>query len=188
MKNRFTKTLSVLAIATLSAFGAQAQTQRPSGIRYSIGADGGIPLSNLSDNYKWSLGGSIQADIPVLKNDLYVTINAGYNNIFANRDVTGIVGDIHLIPVKAGLKYFAAANFYIQGEAGVSFITSDGPLLEKSASFTWAPQLGYLIPIGGKSFIDAGVRYEGNSKFYDAGKTNDFLGLRVAYAFPLGKK
>lgn len=188
MKNLFLKALIFIAIATLTAYAAQAQSQRSSGIRYSIGADGGIPLSNLSDNYKWSLGGSIQADIPVLEKGLYVTINAGYNNIFAKRDVTGIVPDVHLIPVKAGLKYFAAANFYIQAEAGVSFITNDGPLLDKSASFTWAPQLGYLIPVGGESFIDAGVRYEGNSKFSGAGKTNDFLGLRVAYAFPLGKK
>ena len=188
MKNQFKKVLTALAIFTTISYGVQAQSNRPDGVRYSIGVEGGIPVSNLSDHYKWSLGGSIQADIPVVKYNLYVTINAGYNNIFADRDVTGIIPDIHLIPVKAGLKYFPAANFYVQGEAGVSFILNDGPLLDKSASFTWAPQLGYLIPIGGKSFIDAGVRYQGNSKFYEGGKTNDFLGLRLAYAFPIGKK
>ena len=187
MKNRFTKTLSILAIAAFSAFSTQAQLLRSAGIRYSIGADAGLPITNLSDNYKWSLGGSIQADIPISKEDLYLTINTGYNNIFANNDATKAIPDIHLIPVKAGLKYFATANFYVQGEAGVSFILNDGPLLDKSASFTWSPQLGYLIPIGGNSFIDAGVRYQGNSKFYNSGKTNNLLGLRVAYAFPIGK-
>ncbi|MFC3559049.1 hypothetical protein [Pedobacter jamesrossensis] len=187
MKNHFAK-LSTLTLLFVSiASWTYAQTTRQSSIRYSVGADVGLPLGNFSDAYKWSLGGSIQADIPVLNNILYVTINAGYNNIFADKSVSQFTDDIHLIPVKAGLKFFPVANFYVQGEAGVSFILDQKASSEKSASFLYAPQLGYLFPLGGKSNIDAGVRFEGNSKFTRNGSTNNFLGLRVAYAFPIGK-
>jgi len=45
--------------------------------------------------------------------------------------------------------------------------------------------LGYQFPLGGKSYLDAGVRYEASTKFnsaIDNSKVN-FFGLRVAYAF-----
>jgi hypothetical protein len=188
MKIQIKTLVSALILTAAISLNVKAQSLRPAGIRYSIGADAGLPISHLSDYYKWSLGGSIQADIPVLAPDLYFTINTGYTNIFSDSGVSKDIQDVHLIPVKAGLKYFAAANFYVQGEAGVSFILNEGLLVDKSASFTWAPQIGYLIPLGGSSFLDAGVRFEGNSKFYNSGKSNNFIGLRVAYAFSLGSK
>ena len=90
MKNTFKISALALAFAGL-AFGAKAQTTTPTttstttkdGIRYSIGVDAGIALGDFKDNYKWNLGGSVQADIPVLSNQLFVTVNAGYNNVFA---------------------------------------------------------------------------------------------------------
>lgn len=95
MKNLFKVSALAFAFAGL-AFGAKAQTSTPttttttstttkSGIRYSIGVDAGIPLGDFKDNYKWNLGGSVQADIPVLSNQLFVTVNAGYNNIFGKK-------------------------------------------------------------------------------------------------------
>jgi hypothetical protein len=186
MQNQFKKMALILALISGIGINARAQSEGSTGIRYSIGVDGGLPVSNLSNNYKWSLGGSIQADLPIIDEQFYITINTGYNNIFAEKKANINIPDVHLIPVKVGLKYFAVANFYVQGEAGVSFILNDGPLLNKSASFTWVPQIGYLIPVGAKGFIDAGFRFEGNGKFYDGGKSNKFLGLRIAYAFPLG--
>jgi hypothetical protein len=188
MKNPIKKMTLIFAFISGIGITARAQTEGATGIRYSIGVDGGLPVANLSNNYKWSLGGSVQADIPITNEQFYLTINAGYNNIFAEKKSNINIPDVHLIPVKVGLKYFAVANFYVQGEAGVSFILNDGPLLNKSASFTWVPQIGYLIPVGVKSFIDAGFRFEGNGKFYDGGKSNRFLGLRIAYAFPLGNE
>lgn len=187
MKNQFKKFTVVLAVAAMVAFSFNVQAQRAAGIRYSVGVETGIPVGVLSDNYKWNLGGSIQADAPIYKDQLYVTLNAGYNNIFAEKKAANTAEDIHLIPVKAGIKYFPVANFYVHGEAGVSFITAKHALADKSAAFVYAPQVGYLIPLGGNSFLDAGVRFEGNTKFYDQGKSSNFLGLRVAYAFGIGK-
>jgi len=159
------------------------QTYR-SGIRLSIGADAGVPVGSLRDGYNWNFGGSVQADFPILKNQLYAAVNGGYNNFFAKNSSKR--DDLHLIPVKAGLKYFPIPFLYVQGEAGASFLTNKQSIgTGKSAVFVYAPQLGALFNTSGKNYIDAGVRFEGNAKLHDGGKANNFLGLRVAYAFNL---
>jgi len=198
MKNSVKISVIALAFAAFT-FSAKAQTTTPapaststttaSGIRYSIGVDAGIPTGKLSDAYNWNLGGSLQVDIPVA-NKLFVTVNAGYDNIFGKTvNVDGVnvkAENIELLPVKAGLKYFVVSNFYVQGEAGASFLLNKSKLDDdKSAAFIYAPQIGYQFQLGGKSYIDAGVRYEASTKFdsnIDDSKVN-FFGLRVAYGF-----
>jgi hypothetical protein len=198
MKNTFKISALVLAFAGF-AFSAKAQTTAPTttstttkdGIRYSIGVDAGIPTGNFKDSYKWNLGGSVQADIPVLSNKLFVTVNAGYNNIFGKKDIGGVAGldntDIHLIPVKAGLKFFPIENFYVQGEAGAAFLLNKSDVgVDKSTAFVYAPQIGVQFPVSANgNFIDAGVRYEATTKYtsgVDNSKVN-FVGIRVAYGF-----
>jgi hypothetical protein len=198
MKNSFKISALILAFAGLG-FGAKAQTATTTtttattttgGIRYSIGVDAGIPVGNFKDNYKWNLGGSVQADIPVYKNQLFVTVNAGYNNIFGKKDIGGVANldapDFHLIPVKAGLKFFPIENFYIQGEAGAAFLLNKSDVgANKSTAFVYAPQIGVQFPVSKSSFIDAGVRYEATTKYttgIDQSKVN-FIGIRVAYGF-----
>ena len=191
--------ISALALAFAAfTFSAKAQTTTPtttststttaSGVRFSIGVDAGIPTGKLSDAYNWNLGGSLQADIPVA-NKLFVTVNAGYDNVFGKKDLDGSgvnATNIQLLPVKAGLKYFVVSNFYVQGEAGASFLLNKSKLGDNnSAAFIYAPQVGYQFQLGGKSYIDAGVRYEASTKFdsgVDDSKVN-FFGLRVAYGF-----
>lgn len=199
MKNTFKISALALAFAGL-AFGAKAQTTTPTttstttkdGIRYSIGVDAGIALGDFKDNYKWNLGGSVQADIPVLSNQLFVTVNAGYNNVFGKNDIktpAGLISptDFHLIPVKAGLKYFPVENFYVQGEAGAAFLLNKSDVgVNKSTAFVWAPQVGVQFPVSANgNFIDAGVRYEATTKFasdFNQSKVN-LIGIRVAYGF-----
>ena len=199
MKTTFKISALVLAFAGF-ALGAKAQTTStttttktstgPNGIVLSIGADAGIPTGKLNDSYDWNIGGSVQADIPVLPHQLFVTVNAGYNSIQGKKNIGGVEGldatNIQLLPVKAGLKYFPISHFYIQGEAGAAFLLNKSDLnYDKSAAFVYAPQLGYQFPLGGKSYLDAGVRYEASTKFSsraDNSKVN-FFGLRVAYAF-----
>jgi len=190
----------MVAFAGLT-LGAKAQTSTKTttstdgGVRMTVGVDGGIPTGTLSDTHNWSIGGSAQADIPVISNQLYVTVNAGYNNIFGkknytvvtpNGSITADVTDVQLLPVKAGLKFFPVSNFYIQGEAGAAFALNKKDLgFDKSAAFVYAPQVGVLFPLGGKSYIDAGVRYEGTTKFNSNVDGSDlhYFALRVAYAF-----
>lgn len=195
MKNSIKISALVLAFAGLS-LGANAQTSTSTtsstttsnGVILSVGVDAGIPTGKLSDSYNWNIGGSIQADFPVAPK-LFVTVNAGYNSIQGKNNIDGSGLDatnIQLLPVKAGLKYFLVDKFYVQGEAGAAFLLNksdfDG---DKSAAFIYAPQVGYQFALGGKNYIDAGVRYEASTKF-DSGVDNskvNFFGLRVAYAF-----
>jgi hypothetical protein len=196
MKTTFKISTLVLAFAGF-ALGAKAQTTTTStskttgsnGVILSVGVDAGIPTGNLNNTYNWNIGGSVQADIPVIQHQLFVTVNAGYNSIQGKKNIDGTGLDatnIQLLPVKAGLKFFPISNFYIQGEAGAAFLLNKSNLNDdKSAAFVYAPQIGYQFPLGGKSYIDAGVRYEGTTKFnsaVDNSKVN-FVGLRVAYAF-----
>lgn len=192
MKSTLKISALVLAFAGFT-LGAKAQTTptatttTASGVRFSIGVDAGIPTGKLSDSYKWNLGGSVQADIPVAS-QLFVTVNAGYNNIFGKDNVIGNLSapNIQLLPVKAGLKFFPVNNFYIQGEAGAAFALNKADVgFDKSAAFVYAPQIGYQFALGGKNYLDAGVRYEASTKFnsaFDDSKVN-FVGLRVAYGF-----
>ena len=171
--------ISALALAFAAfTFSAKAQTTTPtttststttaSGIRYSIGVDAGLPTGQLSNSYNWNIGGSLQVDIPVVSNKLFVTVNAGYDNIFGKKNIDGSgvdVQNIELLPVKAGLKYFLVGNFYVQGEAGAAFVLDKTKIdANNSAAFIYAPQLGYQFQLGGKSYIDAGVRYEASTK------------------------
>lgn len=191
MKTTFKISALALAFSALS-FGAKAQTTTTStttnsGVRLSIGVDAGIPVGDFNNTHSWNLGGSVQANIPVAQS-LFVTVNAGYNNFFG-KSIGGSSVDytnINLIPAKAGLKYFFIPSLYVQGEAGASFLTNKDQLgATKTAAFVYAPQVGILLPVGGKSFIDAGVRFESNSAFVNNGNNLNFIGLRLAYAFGL---
>src|SRR5258708_22208219 len=96
MKNSSKLTVLTVAIVSAITFGAKAQnipttgnTPAGSGIRLSVGPDAGLPLGKLKDSYDWSIGGSIQADFPIVKDQLYLTVNGGYQNFFAKK-VNGV--------------------------------------------------------------------------------------------------
>jgi hypothetical protein len=195
MKSTLKISALVLAFAGF-ALGAKAQTTSTTtsksttsnGVILSVGVDAGIPTGNLNNGYNWNIGGSVQADIPVV-NQLFVTVNAGYNSIQGKSNAfgTGLTAtNIQLLPVKAGLKFFPVNNFYVQGEAGAAFALNKSSVgFNNAAAFIYAPQVGYQFPLGGKSFLDAGVRYEGSSKFTSGNDNSqvNFVALRVAYAF-----
>jgi len=196
MKSTLKISALVLAFAGLAS-GALAQTSSattskttsPNGVIFSIGVDAGIPTGNLNNGYNWNIGGSVQADIPVVPQQLFVTINAGYNSIQGKNNAfgTGLTPtNIQLLPVKAGLKFFPVNHFYIQGEAGAAFALNKSDLgFNNAAAFIYAPQIGYQFPLGGNNFIDAGVRYEGSTKFNSSNDNSqvNFVALRLAYAF-----
>ena len=200
MKNTF-KTAALAIVFAGFALGAKAQTTSTTatttsssatssnGVIFSIGADAGIPTGKLHDAYNFSIGGSVQADIPVIPNFLFATINAGYTNINGKNNVYGTGYDatnIQLLPVKAGLKVFPVKYFYIQGEAGAAFALNKSDLgFDKTTAFLYSPQIGIQLPTSRKSYFDAGLFYQGTTKFnsnIDNSKVN-YVGLRVAYAF-----
>jgi hypothetical protein len=195
MKSTLKISALVVAFAGL-ALGAKAQNTTSTstksagsnGVVLSAGVDAGIPTGNLSNGYNWNIGGSLQADIPVAQ-QLFVTVNAGYNSLQGKTNAYGMgvtATNIQLLPVKAGLKFFPANHFYVQGEAGAAFALNKSAVgFDNAAAFIYAPQVGYQFPVGGKSFIDAGVRYEGSTDFtsHNSNSQVNFVALRLAYAF-----
>ncbi|GGH78752.1 hypothetical protein HNQ91_005268 [Filimonas zeae] len=177
-------TLSLLLAAVAGTYAQTTNTangSRPSGVLLSVGPEAGLPVGKLKNAYDWSLGGSVQAEMPVVNKSLYLLLNAGYNNFFAKDDVPGL-NNMKLIPVKAGLKFYPYKNLYVQGAAGVSFLSNkDEVAANKSAVFVYSPQVGYLIPIGKNNYLDAGVKFESMSKLSSVGSSNNFFGVRVAY-------
>jgi hypothetical protein len=192
MKTKHKVGLAALALLVFLAYTGRAKAQdapksSKQEFRLSVGPEAGIPVGDLSNAYDWSIGGSVQADIPLVQY-LYVTVNAGYNNFFIKDNIKKLGGhNMQLIPVKAGLKYFPVGNiFYVQGEAGVSFLANKTDLeANKSTAFVYAPQIGALIPLAPRNYLDVGFRWESSSSFYDGGSYANFLGLRVAYSFGL---
>jgi hypothetical protein len=186
------KITTVLVALGALAFNANAQTSMSGtpdskSIRYSIGVESGLATGGFHDAHNWNIGGSLQADFPIASS-LFITANAGYNNFFSKDNAGYAAADLHLIPVKAGLKYFPLNKVYVQGEAGAAFAVNKAEAgIDRTAGFIYAPQIGVLIPLGSKNGIDAGVRYEGSTQFDGSANNSkvNFFGIRVAYAFGL---
>jgi hypothetical protein len=181
-----------------SAITAQAQDAAPGKstpahstsdnkeFRLSVGPDFGLPTGNFNTGYSWAVGGSVQADIPIIPN-FYVTVNAGYDDAFVrSNEFPG--RNLQMIPVKAGLKYFFIDNLlYVQGTAGAAFLGNKSDAgADKSAGFLWSPQVGVLVKLAPKNYIDAGVYYQQTQNFWNDGGGNIALvGIRLAYTLGL---
>lgn len=181
------KLIILSALAGMFAFSnASAQTKDPAmgGQKLGIGVEFALPTGGSSDIYKVGYGGSLQYQAPVAPS-LNFTATAGYLN-FKGKDIPGTnleFQNYNAIPVKVGLRYFLAENFYAGGEVGAAFGTSDGA----KTSFIYTPGLGVEFPVADKGSIDFGARFEG----WTGGNNNvilpvkNFVGLRLAYNFGL---
>jgi hypothetical protein len=168
----------------------------PDTARISIGVDGDYPTAAFSNAYSGGVGASAQVDVPITEK-LYATANGGFDVFFPNNaNITtnpeAIVGyslpSMHLVPVKIGLKYFLIRTFYIQAEAGETFLLNKSVIginALNSTGFTYAAQMGILFKLKKKSYLDVGFKLQRVQSFYGDGSYNNFLGLRIAYAFNL---
>ena len=178
------KLLLLTAIAGVFAFSnVKAQDAAMSGPKLGVGVEFGFPMGDFGDIYNLSVGGSLLYQHPIA-NKLNFTANAGYLN-FTGKDyelagVTVAAKDLGVIPVKAGLRYFLAENFFVNGEVGAVFGTKDG----FGTRFAYAPGLGVEFPVADKSSIELGARYEGWTKG-DGSVTPQTIGLRLAWNFGL---
>jgi hypothetical protein len=183
-----TRKIGVVTALLLSlAVASQAQTQpqpSPSSssdkFRLSVGPEAGLPVGSFHDAYGSYFGGSVQGELPVVKN-LSVILNAGYNDFIVKDGVP--LKNLSTLPIKAGLRYYFLPDLlYVQGEAGTSILLNKNDVLaDKSADFAYAGSVGVLIPLAKKNYLDVGVRWQGQSSYYDNGSAANFLGLRVAY-------
>lgn len=164
----------------------QSQVIRGSGIKYSIGAETGLAVNYLAKKYQMLSGISFQADFPIVDKELFASINSGFNNAFVKSAYRHLVDDMHIIPVKAGLKYFFKKEVYAQSEIGVSFLLNKTNCVEgKNKAFVFSPQIGAVFNIMDNNYVDIGLRFESTGKFYECDNQNSFVGMRVAWAFTM---
>ena len=175
--------------SSLASKAQTTQTTSSIGVILKLGAESGLAFGSSKELHKWSLGGFVGVDIPVT-NQLFAVVNAGYQNNFGVKNIAGTgidAPDDHLLPAKAGLKFFPVKFLYVQGEAGAIFaLNKQDAGYTKTAVFAYTPSVGVLLPLGSSSFLDAGLIYKGSTKFndYDSSKENT-LGVRIAYAFAI---
>ena len=174
------KILLLTAITGFLAFsGINAQAQKDpamNGQKLGVGVEFGLPVSDFGDVYNLGVGGSLVYQVPVATN-LNFTASAGYIS-FKSKEILGTTTSFGTIPVKAGIRYFFAENFYGGGELGAAFSTEDNG----KTAFAYAPGIGVEFPVADKAAIDLGVRYEGWSR---NSHTSSFVGIRAAFNFGL---
>lgn len=175
--NYFTKLAIVLVLTSITTMNLNAQTTdnndspKP-GTRISGGFKLITPTGDTRSFYDGGYGLSVQADIPLVSSNLYLTSNSGFETIFAKEDANDnpIIPDIKRIPVKAGLKYFPVNKLYVHGEAGASILTNKPDFNNgNTVAFMFSPQVGYLLELGNRSALDLGVRYEYTTKHFSGG-------------------
>lgn len=183
------KLLLSLALVAGLGLAANAQTKDPAmnGSKIGVGADFAFPMGDFGDAYNFGVGGSLNFQAPIA-NKLNFVGEAGYLSFtgkeYTTLGVTVKAPTFGTIPVKAGLRYFLAENFYAQGQVGAAISTEENG----KTGFLYAPSLGVEFPVADKMSIDFGARYEGwtgQPNGINSTRTNSFIGLRAALNFGL---
>lgn len=162
------KLLLNLAIVA-AAFGANAQSNDGSKLKFSIGVEAAAPIGDFGDISSFGIGGTAQADYWVAP-ELALTLQSGYIK-FMEKDNNGL--KLGVIPVMAGIKYNFTPQFYGSAQLGTGIFTGGG---ESTSTFSYAPGLGYKF----SDNLDALLKYTGYSK---DGSSLNTIGVRVAYTF-----
>ena len=187
------KMFFVSAVAMMFANNVQAQettnqdTNYDQGFRLGVGLNAGY---STNDPYKLSLGADVRGQYDLSKR-YSLTLTSGYTNLFVSK-ADGFPGqtegkDLGIIPAKAGFKAFIWDDqFYVMGEAGAAFATSNVENTRDKTSLLLSPSIGYAT-----KYIDISLNYTHYNHF-DRLNSNGSLGrgvgqvgIRLAYGFQL---
>jgi hypothetical protein len=165
----------------------KAQSSKPA---FSLGTDVGFPFKN----YKANIDFGAKAELPLLPN-LKLDFSAGYSSLIPDNRVyatepaicegcvinnsTHSEPSYHFIPVKAGLRYYYAGHFYVDGDAGAAFKAND----IANTSFIYGFGLGTLIPFNAHNGLDFGLNFESGYKTIDYNNPQSQLGFNLAYRY-----
>lgn len=139
------------------------------GLKFNGGVHVDIPVSNM-DAYGIGAGLDILGQYGFTDN-LAVTLDAGYTSFFPKSDYKDIIDNAGIIPIRAGIRFFATPQLYLGAKGGVGIGTGDGSETMTAYSFG----AGYMM----SSKLDVGVAYDGYSKNGSMGS----IGIRVGYYF-----
>lgn len=160
------KKLLFIAVLTAGSFAGMAQKAGIQGFKIEGGLNLAIPANNLS-------GASIGAGVDLLgqygvSENFGITVDAGYTSIFPK----GGGDNLGIIPIRAGIRYYASENFYLGGKVGVGILTGGG---SSTSTTAYSFGAGYMI----SPKLDLGASYDGYSKSGSFGLVN----VRLGYFF-----
>ena len=159
-------------VAAIIAVGftvkAQSENAGIEGFKIQGGLNLGIPANHMG-------GSSFVAGIDVLgqygvSENFAITADAGFSAIFLKS--TADPKTESLIPIRLGVRYYPASNFYFGGKIGVGLLAYDG---HSTSTTAYSFGGGYLI----SPKIDLGASYDGYSKNGSFGLIN----FRIGYTF-----
>ncbi len=157
--------MNVIIPAAMALFaGTQAMAQKANPVRLGVGINAGIATNKTAG---FVLGGDLRLQQSMGKSVSW-TLTPGYTHFF-KKDLFAGAG---VVPVKAGLKFFPAPNFYLAAEAGAGFFTDKG----LGTSFVYSPYAGFAF-----KNLDVSVKYENFTKY----EFTQQVALRLAYGFKL---
>ncbi|RDI53706.1 hypothetical protein [Flavobacterium glaciei] len=180
-------TISMMFASNVEAQETSNATNYDQGFRLGIGANVGY---SVHDPYKLALGADVRGQYDLSKT-YSLTLTTGYTNLFVSKADTfpgqteGL--DLGIIPAKAGFKAFIWEDqFYVMGEAGAAFATSNVSNTRDKTSLLLSPSIGYAT-----KYIDISLNYTHYNHF-DRLNSNGSLGrgvgqvgVRLAYGFKL---
>lgn len=149
--------LFIISVFIAQFAAAQSRFDFTNHFAVDPGFELGIPSQSV---YSVGLGGSLKFEIPVAGHFSAAltggissfSYKSGLRNSFDN-----VPGSDTFVPLKAGVRYFAAPGFYLDGELGETFQTTN----DQRGLFAFALGPGFLVPVAhGKSGVDIGFRYE----------------------------
>ena len=153
-----------------TAFSANAQSGK--NVKFSLGAELGVPTGNLNTIYSVAVGATAQADIKI-DTDAALTFNTGIIQFVGkhipNTNTNTKFRSQTFIPLLVGVKYYFTPMVYGSGQLGTSISTQENG----GSTFTYIPGIGFKFD----ERIDLLVKYTGYSD--DGGA----FGVRLGYTF-----
>lgn len=142
-----------------------ASAQDLEGFKVQAGINLAIPVLNLGFS---SIGAGVDlSGIYGITEKVALTGDVGYTSLFGKNNI----GNLGLVPVRVGVRYFTSENFYIAGKGGLIFTTNGGGY----SAAAYSAGVGYML----SPSLDLGASYDGYSKNGSAGYAN----IRLGYTF-----
>lgn len=167
--------LSFVLVAGLGLV-ANAQT------KIGISGDFAFPTGNFGKIMDYGAGASANLIAPFSSQAAFVG-EVGYLNFTPKKNLGFTTSNQSAVPIKAGVRYLADKNIYLQGSVGAAISTQTGG----KTAFLYAPSVGADFPVSDKMSLDFGLRYEGwtGQPALMGTQTNSFIGIRAALNFGL---
>lgn len=169
------KLILSLAIAAI-AFSANAQKSKSKEsdgrkVKFSVGADLGIPVGIFSSVFNFAYGGDLQVDYATSPT-FALNFSAGYVSFSVKNSLGGGGIGGGWIPVLVGGRYFFSPKVYGSTQLGISIATGSGG----GTNFTYVPGIGVKI----SDNFDILAKF--HSLTFNGGALS-YAGVRLAYTF-----